>query len=291
MGYKHGTPGRRLFRFLLDGRGTRTVMEISRRQADGRLLKDAWKELDGLIVEEEGRSARTKRPSRRICLTMKGWAAATFYRPGFVPARLSTDVLKRWFKELQKEGDEWANSFERENAVLREKLAEFERLKREGMIYPSPRLRKVRTDAKNPQAMLERDLRREAREAKKKAPGVPKSTSPAPVAGDQQIAATAPDRYRVTPATPACPIPAAADNYYTSGMRAQSQVLSTIHEPQRAVRNAPKPTDPVDDARILARFHSVPFPGELQPDGKTVRFDGRLYSLRGWEIAYFKQSE
>ena len=129
MGYKHGTPGRRLFRFLLDGRGTRTVMEISRRQANGRLLKDAWKELDGLIVEEEGRSARTKRPIRRICLTMKGWAAATFYRPGFVPARLSTDVLKGWLKELQKEGDEWANSFERENAVLREKLTVFERLK------------------------------------------------------------------------------------------------------------------------------------------------------------------
>jgi hypothetical protein len=167
MSYKHGTPGRRLFEFLLDGEGTRTVMEISRRQANGRLLKDAWNELDGLIVEEEGRSARTKRPIRRICLTMKGWAAATFFRPGFVPTRLHIDVLKGWFKELQEEGDEWANSFDRENAVLREKLVEFERLKRDGMIYPSPLLRRVRKDAKNPQAMLERDLRREAREARK----------------------------------------------------------------------------------------------------------------------------
>ena len=273
MGYKHGTPGRRLFRFLLEGRGTRTVMEISRRQANGRLLKDAWKELDGLIVEEAGRSALTNRPIRRICLTMKGWAAATFYRPGFVPARLSTDVLKGWLKELQKEGDEWANSFDRENAVLREKLAVFERLKARGMIYPSPLLRKVRTDAKNPQAMLERDLRREGREAKKKGPGVPKSPSPAPRpiagAGSQHIPGTA-----------------SVEQDFAWAIRESQQ---NFGQPTRTVRNALKHTDAADDARILALFENDPYGGELLPNGK-IRYDNRDWTLQGWEKERFKKA-
>ena len=276
MGYKHGTPGRRLFRFLLEGRGTRTVMEISRRQANGRLLKDAWKELDGLIVEEAGRSALTNRPIRRICLTMKGWAAATFYRPGFVPARLSTDVLKGWLKELQKEGDEWANSFDRENAVLREKLAVFERLKARGMIYPSPLLRKVRTDAKNPQAMLERDLRREGREAKKKRPGVPKSPSPAP----RPIAAPE-HRQQLTPAAP-------VDDFARDFLKMQRD-LAAIHEPARGFSNLPKPADVADNERIIALFHKTPHSGELLSNG-LIRYDNQDMTPKRWEKERFRQS-
>ena len=121
-------------------------------------------------MECAGRSARSKRPVRRVFLTMKGWAACAALQPGWAPRRLPVAVLKEWFEELRQEGDEWANSFDRENAVLREKLAVFESLQARGLIYPSPILRKTRKDAKNPAAMLKRDLRREAREAEKQAP-------------------------------------------------------------------------------------------------------------------------
>ena len=46
MGYPHLTPGRRLLRFLMDGSGSRTVFEISRRNADGHLLSRARPELE-----------------------------------------------------------------------------------------------------------------------------------------------------------------------------------------------------------------------------------------------------
>jgi hypothetical protein len=170
MGYSHGTPGLRLLKFLMQGRGTRTIMEISRRQSDGRLLAQARPELDGLIVECAGRSARSKRPVRRIYLTARGWAACAALQPGWQPRRLSVDVLKQWFEELQREGDTWANHWDKENTVLREKLAVYEDMKRRGLIYPSPILRKTRKDAKNPAAMLQRDLKREAREYEKQAP-------------------------------------------------------------------------------------------------------------------------
>ncbi len=272
MGYKHGTPAIRLLRFLMSGGGSRTALEISRHSADGQLLRRALPELKGKIAEEHGHSARSGRRIRRIVLTIDGWAACAALRSGWEPRRLAKPILQAWFKELQEEGDQWANSFDRENAVLREKLVGFERLKRDGMIYPSPLLRKVRKDAKNPQAMLERDLRREAREAKKKAPGVPKSPSPAPRsiagAGSQHIPGTAPRHD---------PFP---------WLTEQNRVLATIHEP---VRNAPKPTDAADDARILALFKNDPYGGELLPNGK-IRYDNRDWTLQAWEKERFKQA-
>jgi hypothetical protein len=73
--------------------------------------------------------------------------------------------------------------------------------------------------------------------------------------------------------------------------RIQNRPLAAIRQPMREFNNLPKPEDASENARILARFNTVPFPGELQPDGKTVMFGGRLYSLKGWETAYFKQSD
>ena len=218
MGYPHNTPGRRLLRFLMDGGGSRTVFEINRRNADGRLLSRARPELEGLIVECAGRSLHSKRPVRRVFLTMKGWAACAALQPGWQPRRLSVAVLKEWLEELRQEGDEWANSFDRENAVLREKLAVFEDLKARGLIYPSPLLRKTRKDAKNPAAMLKRDLKREAREAEKQAPARAAAqiyrssgfTNPTPVAGQIPSGArvpTAPINPRPTFTPPMPPAP------------------------------------------------------------------------------------
>jgi len=150
MGAKHGSPGKRLVNFLLDGGGTRTIGEIARRSADGKLLAKARPELEGLIVEETSRSARSKRPVKRVLLTMKGWGAAAAFRPGFVPARLATPILKAWFEDLQREGDKWALGFQKTIDRLTEQAAEYERLKAAGMVYPSPLLRKRRKDFQKP---------------------------------------------------------------------------------------------------------------------------------------------
>ena len=169
MGYLHDTPGHRLLRFLMKRGGHATLSEIARRANDGRLYAQAKPELDGLIVLEKRTIRRRKRrfPVTRVLLTTKGWAACAMLRPAWQPRRLPTPVLKDWFAELQAEGDEWANSFDREIAMLRERLGKFERMKEAGLIWPSPLLQKRRKDTKDPGARLSVELRREAREARK----------------------------------------------------------------------------------------------------------------------------
>ena len=111
MGYPHLTPGRRLFLFLMDGGGSRTLTEISRRNADGRLLVRGRKELGDLIAEEEGRDADSQRPVTRIVITTRGWAAAAELRPGWTPLRRPLHALKKELHERQMEKDPWACQF------------------------------------------------------------------------------------------------------------------------------------------------------------------------------------
>jgi DNA-binding PadR family transcriptional regulator len=72
--------------------------------------------------------------------------------------------------------------------------------------------------------------------------------------GRYHVAPTPPPQYNihVTPVTTVSPAPAApADDYYASGMRAQSQALFTIHESNRGYDNSPKaePTAPTGETR------------------------------------------
>src|ERR1700740_958723 len=107
------SPGRRLLLFLMSGGGSRTAYEISRHTNDGRLLTDARPELDGLIVEEQSRGRQSKRPCRRVSLTLRGLAAAQAVQPGWEPRRLATPILKQWFDELVREHDGWAYALAR----------------------------------------------------------------------------------------------------------------------------------------------------------------------------------
>ena len=120
MGHPHLTPGRRLFLFLMDGGGSRTLTEINRRNADGRLLARGRKELGDLIAEEKGLAARAKRPVTRIVITTRGWAAAAELRPGWEPKRRTLDALKAELAERQRENDSWACRFQKdaEDAAL-----------------------------------------------------------------------------------------------------------------------------------------------------------------------------
>ena len=95
----------------------------------------------------------------------------------------------------------------------------------------------------------------------------------------------------VAPARPVMPAQPKEESYAAYLDRVQNRPLAAIQQPMREFNNLPKPEDASENARILARFNTVPFPGDLQPDGKTVMFGGRLYSLKGWETAYFKQSD
>ena len=95
----------------------------------------------------------------------------------------------------------------------------------------------------------------------------------------------------VAPARPLMPAQPKEESYAAYLDRIQNRPLAAIQQPMREFNNLPKPADAAETARILARFHTVPFPGELQPDGKTVMFGGRLYTLVGWEKVYFAQSE
>jgi hypothetical protein len=111
---RHPTPGRRLMKFLMRAGGCLTLWQIARKSHNGRLLAEARQELDGLIVEEKGktpnRGQRSGRPCTRVFLTMRGWAAANAIKPGWQPARLATPVLKAWLAELVEERDPWAMS-------------------------------------------------------------------------------------------------------------------------------------------------------------------------------------
>ena len=52
-----------------------------------------------------------QRPTARLSLSLRGWAAVQFLRPGWRPQRLAVDVLKAWITELQAERHPWAIQF------------------------------------------------------------------------------------------------------------------------------------------------------------------------------------
>ena len=84
------------------------------------------------------------------------------------------------------------------------------------------------------------------------------------------------------------------DSFAAELDRIQNRVIASLPAQTREFTNLPKPEDVSNNARILARFQAIPvnqFPGELQPGGKTIMYDGRIYSLVGWEKVYFAQSK
>jgi hypothetical protein len=97
--------------------GSATLTEI-RHGFGGRLtcplLEHARVTLGDLIVAEKSRSKGSKRPTTRLSLTLRGWAAVQFLRYGWQPQRLAVDVLKAWVAELQAERDPWAIQFIRD---------------------------------------------------------------------------------------------------------------------------------------------------------------------------------
>ncbi len=97
--------------------GTATLTQI-RLDCYGRLTSAALERarvgLADLVVSEKSRSKGSKRPTTRLSLTLRGWAAVQHLRPGWQPRRLAVDVLKAWLAELQAERVPWAVGFIRD---------------------------------------------------------------------------------------------------------------------------------------------------------------------------------
>jgi hypothetical protein len=107
----------KLILFVAKHGGSATLTEI-RHDFGGRLtcpaLERARAALGDLIVAEKSHSKSSGRPITRLSLTLRGWAAAQFLKPGWQPQRLAVDILKAWIAELQAERDPWAIQFIRD---------------------------------------------------------------------------------------------------------------------------------------------------------------------------------
>ena len=125
-------------------------------------LEQPLQKLGDLVVSEKTRSKGSKRPTTSLSLTLRGWAAVQFLRPGWQPRRLAVPVLKEWLAELQAERDPWALQIARDRAdaqawtnhererKARDRAAEHKRSKQK----PEPKrpsAGRVRSDEENEQ--------------------------------------------------------------------------------------------------------------------------------------------
>ena len=229
------------------------------------MLNKVLIELDDLIDVEKTRDPGSKRTTTSIVLTWRGEVAARVLKAGFRRKHITLAELKAELAARQAEQNPWACQIQKDAEHRRE----FDRRKAAGWTWRPPKTAKTSADPP----------RETAETSPSDAP-----TSPRPIAAAQRdYTPPAEHRQRLTP-----PADLRPDATFEEVLAFQDSIRTNTGPP---VRNLPKATDAADDARILTRFHSVPFPGDLQPDSKTVMFGGRLYTLQAWELAYFKQSE
>jgi hypothetical protein len=227
---RYYTPALRLLNFLMEAGGYLTLWQIARKSSGGRLLALARPELEGLIVEEKGktpnRGQRSGRPCTRVFLTAKGWAACSMLRPDWQPRRLPVDVLKAWLKELQAERDPWALSQHqmppKEFEQMRKDAAELARLKSIGHIRPPLKRFGPKPGIQPANGFTRRD-------GSSPAPG-----EPVPPPAPRPIAAPAEHRFQVTP-------PTRARSFADDLAAIQGSQLAGIGEPARGFSNDPKP--------------------------------------------------
>jgi hypothetical protein len=251
----NGSPGRRLLKFLMDRGGSATLWEISRRSNDGRLYARAKSELDGLIVLEKSGSPKSRRRCTRVFLTMKGWAACAALRPAWTPTRLSTDALKAWLEELQREREPWACQFLKDA----DDAAELRRLR--SMKWIRPPLKK-----RGPPAGIQPKG------------GFQRRIDPIP-AGEKIIPSKIPSPAQIGRPSPAIlPAPRAQQ---------PAQDLSDYHRYVRDAYPSGLPRAKAADVptleieRIKERIRKAGYADAIE--GEKVRFDNRLISFQEWE--------
>jgi hypothetical protein len=249
------TPGERLIRIILKHRGNATARQIAWGGLRGEDLERAKRLTKDLVVFEPTYRNGKQQASKTARLTDRGvWEAirlSEVYDPALAAAALAAPGIEAYLTRLEKEkhpialklagyrrdAELWQNRQERDAAL--------ERDQRETVKRVQALLNKI-VD-KIPSKICKRDIRtlnnflekkgRSRIEPKYVAPGETPQQAP-------PVRPASPPRQQLTPAAP-------ADDYYASGMRAQSQALSTIHESNRGYDNSPKaePTAPTGETR------------------------------------------
>ena len=249
------TPGERLIRIILKCRRNATMRQIAWSGLRGKDLEEAKRQTRDLVAFEPIYRDGKQQASKTARLTDRGvWEAirmSEIYDPGLIAAALAAPGIEAYLTRLEKEKHPIAVEIAgyRRHAELwqnrQERDAELERKERETIKRVQALLNKL-VD-KIPSRICKRDIGTlNAFLEKKGQPKIePKYVAPGepvPPPSPRPVAVPAPDRYRQA---------APADDYYTSGMRAQSQALSTIHESNRGYDNSPKaePTAPTGETR------------------------------------------
>ena len=110
-GKKHVPMGTKLFWLIVDAGGSLTQAQIRRRASNNwsaAEITQGIRECGDLLEVSEAHARGSHRRSRRITLTVRGWAAAAELRAGYRPLRLTTAELKAAVAMLQSEDDPWA---------------------------------------------------------------------------------------------------------------------------------------------------------------------------------------
>jgi hypothetical protein len=280
------TPGCKILRALMAGRGWATLSAICLRTRGKKAFQDAQKELEGLIITREERPWRRRRYRTRtvVYLTAKGWAACAAINPKWTPTRLAPEVLQEWFKELQRERHPWAMNLQNlsvaELVKLREDSRKLAELRSANRIRPhSPK--KMGSPKAIPGVMPEA-LKPHAFQPKVATAGyrgVDYARRPDPIYN-----------VPVTPAAPARPLP--ARSFAQELAEIQGSQLAGFGESSRGFDNRAKPADVEETNRLLALFHNTDFAGRLLPNN-MVEYggEGRIISLRQWEKERLGQSQ
>ena len=111
IGKKQVPMGTKLFWLLVDAGGSLTQAQVRRRASNNwsaAQITQGILECGDLLEVSEAHARGSRRRSRRVTLTVRGWAAAAELQPDYRPVRLTTAELKAAVGMLQSENDPWA---------------------------------------------------------------------------------------------------------------------------------------------------------------------------------------
>jgi hypothetical protein len=289
---RYYTPGLRLLNFLMDAGGSLTLWQIARKSHDGRLLTHARAELEGLILEEKGktpnRGQRSGRPCTRVFLTMRGWAACAALRRGWEPRRLPVAVLKDWLRELKDEQDPWAMSLHemppKQFEKVREDAKELARLKEAKWIRPPLRQRGPKPGIQPVNGFQRRD-------GSSPAPGQPLPPRPADRPDPRLNPARSWEGLVERPALPAANAPQVRNTSHAQlspfeeGLRLQNIGVGSSRPPDRFVQNGHENQKPAAGEPLHEIIHRANVAGYPTRGGREVMLESVWVPATTWARA------
>jgi len=236
-----------------------TVQNITGRHLVGVEFEQAKQDAKGHVVWEQIHQMRQRRPawgaqrSRKASttarLTKAGiWRAAQLgvpYSPALVDALIAECEKPAPHSRAEKQREAETAALVADGKEYRRQIAARKTAKDEAekaLLAAPRRKRSARHYEKLNKFLVSRGM--QPTKVPALGNGLTLRQSDAKIQAEIRLAPAPEHRVQLTPAAP-------ADDYYTSGMRAQSQALSTIHESNRGYDNSPKaePTAPTGETR------------------------------------------